>query len=156
MAGRLEGGSTGWFAETMKRILRLYSLASGTLLVGTCLIGAPASSDLKAVSAPGSPPTPRVFQLDPTRLTAARTSLVRGEPQLQPTLARLRQEAEKALLLSPPSVMDKPRPAASGDPHDYFSYGPYWWPDPAKPDGLPYIRRDGEVNPDSKAKAKTS
>ena len=25
--------------------------------------------------------------------------------------------------------------------------GPYWWPDPSKPDGLPYIRRDGEVNP---------
>jgi hypothetical protein len=43
--------------------------------------------------------------------------------------------------------MDKPMTAASGDKHDYFSYGPYWWPDPAKPDGLPYIRRDGEHNP---------
>jgi hypothetical protein len=29
-----------------------------------------------------------------------------------------------------------------------MSMGPYWWPDPDKPDGLPYIRRDGEVNPD--------
>ena len=27
-----------------------------------------------------------------------------------------------------------------------MSVGPYWWPDPTKPDGLPYIRRDGEVN----------
>ncbi len=26
--------------------------------------------------------------------------------------------------------------------------GPYWWPDPEQPDGLPYIRRDGEVNPE--------
>ncbi len=26
-----------------------------------------------------------------------------------------------------------------------MSVGPYWWPDPSKPDGLPYIRRDGEV-----------
>ena len=26
--------------------------------------------------------------------------------------------------------------------------GPYWWPDPDKPDGLPYIRRDGEHNPE--------
>jgi hypothetical protein len=29
-----------------------------------------------------------------------------------------------------------------------MSYAPYWWPNPAKPDGLPYIRRDGEINPD--------
>jgi len=28
-----------------------------------------------------------------------------------------------------------------------MSVGPYWWPDPSKPDGLPYIRRDGERNP---------
>ncbi len=32
-----------------------------------------------------------------------------------------------------------------------MSIGPYWWPDPAKPDGLPYIRRDGEVNPERQA-----
>jgi len=46
--------------------------------------------------------------------------------------------------------MDKPRASSSGDRHDYFSYGPYWWPDPTKPDGLPYVRRDGEMNPDSR------
>jgi len=28
--------------------------------------------------------------------------------------------------------------------------GPYWWPDPSKPNGLPYIRRDGEVNPETR------
>lgn len=26
--------------------------------------------------------------------------------------------------------------------------GPYWWPDPEKEDGLPYIRRDGVINPE--------
>ena len=36
----------------------------------------------------------------------------------------------------------------SGDQHDYMSVGPYWWPDPNKDDGLPYIRRDGRVNPE--------
>ena len=39
----------------------------------------------------------------------------------------------------------------SGDKHDYMSFGPYWWPDPTKPDGLPYVRRDGETNPGSLA-----
>jgi hypothetical protein len=37
----------------------------------------------------------------------------------------------------------------SGDRHDYWSIGPYWWPDPAKPDGLPYVNRDGERNPEA-------
>jgi hypothetical protein len=32
-------------------------------------------------------------------------------------------------------------------PNDFFSEGPYWWPDPNNPNG-PYIRRDGVVNPD--------
>ena len=45
----------------------------------------------------------------------------------------------------PWSVMDKQHVPPSGDKHDYMSLGPYWWPDPDKPDGLPYIRRDGEV-----------
>ncbi len=35
----------------------------------------------------------------------------------------------------------------SGDPHDYISTGPYWWPNPDTPNGLPYIRKDGQVNP---------
>ena len=32
-------------------------------------------------------------------------------------------------------------------PNDYVSIAPYWWPDPEKADGLPWIRRDGETNP---------
>jgi len=29
-----------------------------------------------------------------------------------------------------------------------MSIAPYWWPNPNTPNGLPYIRRDGEVNPE--------
>lgn len=38
--------------------------------------------------------------------------------------------------------------APSGDPKDYVSLSPYWWPDPSVPSGEPYIRRDGVVNPE--------
>ena len=134
----------------MSPIRRLVFLAAGVSLLAARLAGAPTGPGPKPDSAAIGGPAPRVFQWDPARLVAARASLARGEPQLQPALARLRDDAEQALLLSPPSVLNKPRPAASGDKHDYFTYGPYWWPDPAKPDGLPYIRRDGEVNPASK------
>ncbi|WP_163397446.1 alginate lyase family protein [Flavobacterium fluviatile] len=56
-------------------------------------------------------------------------------------------DADTALLKGTYSVMQKTQTPASGDKHDYYSIGPYWWPDPAKPDGLPWIRKDGKVNP---------
>jgi hypothetical protein len=121
------------------------------LLLPGCILAAaePAPTHTAGpIAAPAAPP--RVFLWDRSALLAARASLARGETPLQPALAKLRTEAERALQLTPPSVMDKPQTAASGDKHDYFSYGPYWWPDPAKPDGLPFIRRDGEVNPASR------
>jgi hypothetical protein len=32
--------------------------------------------------------------------------------------------------------------------NNYFSMGPYWWPNPDTENGLPYIRKDGRVNPE--------
>lgn len=37
---------------------------------------------------------------------------------------------------------------SAGGPNDYYSEGLYWWPNPDDPDG-PYIRRDGQPNPDN-------
>jgi len=37
---------------------------------------------------------------------------------------------------------------SAGGPHDFYSEGDYWWPDPENPDG-PYIRRDGQTNPEN-------
>jgi len=45
-------------------------------------------------------------------------------------------------------VTEKTIIAPTGDNHDYVSMGPYWWPDESKPDGLPYIRKDGQRNPE--------
>lgn len=66
------------------------------------------------------------------------------------TLIALRKEADKALNTPPMSVTQKERTPPSGDKHDYLSLAPYWWPNPQGKDGLPYLRRDGETNPDSK------
>lgn len=131
----------------MNASVKLRGLISILLLPG-CILAAAEPTPAPTASAPAAPP--RVFLWDASALLAARASLARGETPLQPALAKLRAEAGRALQLTPPSVMDKPQTAASGDRHDYFSYGPYWWPDPAKPDGLPYIRRDGQVNPTSR------
>ena len=69
-------------------------------------------------------------------------------PLYAPAVKTLLRDADKALKMTPPSVMDKTMTADSGDKHDYMSMGPYWWPDPSKPDGLPYIRKDGQRNPE--------
>lgn len=59
-------------------------------------------------------------------------------------------DANKALEYGPVSVMEKNEVPPSGSKHDYMSLAPYHWPDPTKKDGLPYIRKDGETNPEVK------
>jgi hypothetical protein len=81
-------------------------------------------------------------------LQDVKARLSRGDESLKPAKAALEEAAAKALGLKPMSVMDKTITPPSGDKHDYMSQAPYWWPDPAKPDGRPYIRRDGERNPE--------
>lgn len=60
----------------------------------------------------------------------------------------LRHHAEAKMKIEPMSVTFHKSPAASGNIHDFFSEGTYWWPDPKNPGG-PFIRRDGEIYPDS-------
>ena len=68
-------------------------------------------------------------------------------------LKKLLADADKALAVIPPSVMQKTKVPPSGDKHDYMSIAPYYWPDPATKDGLPYQRKDGKVNPESRDEA---
>ncbi|MBC3766770.1 alginate lyase family protein [Neptunicella marina] len=62
-------------------------------------------------------------------------------------VAQLQQQAEKILRKPVLTVVSKKQLPASGNAHDYFSVGPYWWPNPETVNGLPWVRRDGQVNP---------
>lgn len=59
---------------------------------------------------------------------------------------RILAAANKYLNEKPITLTASHSPRSQGGPHDYFSEGDYWWPDPKNPGG-PYIRRDGESNP---------
>ena len=62
--------------------------------------------------------------------------------------ARLAAGTRGAMTAGPWSVTyHRPGALSPAGPHDFFSEGPYWWPNPAKPGG-PYVRRDGVVNPE--------
>jgi hypothetical protein len=89
------------------------------------------------------------YTYDPAGLALAKQKLAARDPLYQPSYDALIKDADAALGHRRYSVVDKTLAPASGNKHDFFSFGPYWWPDPAKKDGLPYIRKDGVHNPAS-------
>jgi len=91
---------------------------------------------------------PDVLLMNSRAFVKLKRRIAAGEKSLLPALNKLRQEADQALISPIFSVMNKKVIPPSGDKHDYMSMGPYWWPNPKTKDGLPYIRRDGEVNPE--------
>src|SRR5262245_16806844 len=114
------------------------SLAASALLISIhsgCVSAASAES-------------PWVFILNGNQLTQIKARVAAHEAELLPAFNRLEREAERALTAGPFSVTHKELKPPSGDKHDYLSFAPYWWPNPITPNGLPYVRRDGEVNPE--------
>lgn len=102
--------------------------------------------DASAQSAVDDPP--RVFLLDAKKLRETRKRIVAKDKAIEPALAALDRAALSALKGGSYSVVRKSVVPPSGDKHDYMSQAPYFWPDPKLKDGLPYIRRDGERNPE--------
>ncbi len=70
------------------------------------------------------------------------------EPYYAAAYKSLKSQADNLLNVEPLSVMQKEKLPVSGDRHDYLSQARYYWPDPTKRDGLPYINRDGLSNPE--------
>ena len=103
---------------------------------------------LEPVAARKTESLPRVFLLNPKILAANKQRVLNSDPKLAPAIAKLERDADKALTARPFSVTTKDMTPPSGDKHDYMSQAPYFWADPSKPGGLPYIRRDGERNPE--------
>lgn len=94
---------------------------------------------------------PLILKLDD--LHYSQQQIAAQNPAFLGAYKKLIARADKALTSPLLSVMDKSLTAASGDKHDYYSFPPYWWPDPSKKDGLPYIRKDGQTNPDANSDA---
>jgi len=122
-----------------------------SILLTGCFIAAAWFGPMLAVSAAaeGAGSLPKVYCADPRALASAKARLAAGDASLRPALDRLRADADNALKLTPPSVMDKKRVPPSGDKHDYVSQAPYFWADSNAPGH--YIRRDGERNPEAAA-----
>ena len=75
------------------------------------------------------------------------SAIIRKEAWTQDAVRRLRAEADRRMKEGPWTVTsDRPKGVTSTRT-SYYSESPYWWPDPGNPAG-PYIRQDGQINPD--------
>jgi len=90
--------------------------------------------------------TPIYWDID--RLASVRSQLAGGESEYDAAYRTLIKDADAAMRQSPYSVTHKERAGPSGDKRDYVSLSRYFWPNPKKSDGLPYIRKDGLTNPE--------
>ena len=91
---------------------------------------------------------PRVFLMNAKNLEKAKQLLADKNKTVLKATNNLYSQADKALGSEVFSVVDKDLIPPSGNKHDYISMGPYWWPNPETEDGLPYIQKDGQVNPE--------
>jgi hypothetical protein len=82
-------------------------------------------------------------------LQRAKAAVAADDPALAPAMGQLREDLAEALAVGTLRVTEKKLASPSADPRDYVSRAPYWWPNPDTPDGLPPIRKDGEVHPDA-------
>jgi alginate lyase len=91
---------------------------------------------------------PKTFLIDANHLVQLKNKLKQKDQITVALVDSLIKRANALLNMKPVSVMDKAFTPPSGSKHDYMSQAPYFWYDSSKPNGLPYLRRDGERNPE--------
>jgi hypothetical protein len=125
----------------MKKHYFIVSFFTASILTVSC--ATPILMAQKSAAAP-----PRVFLMDAAKLQQIKRGVQAKDRTYDAAIAAIEKDARKALSGGTFSVTTKTIAPPSGDKHDYMSQAPYFWADPAKKDGLPYIRRDGERNPE--------
>src|ERR1039458_110492 len=62
---------------------------------------------------------------------------------------RILKAAATAMNLEPVTITTLRAKLSDGGPNDFYSTGDYWWPNPNTTNGLPYVQRDGQTNPEN-------
>ena len=62
---------------------------------------------------------------------------------------RILKTADAALKVEPITITKFRAKLSEGGANDFYSNGDYWWPNPNTTNGLPYVQRDGQTNPEN-------
>lgn len=104
--------------------------------------------DSKGVPVPGSI---RTFFMNPVNLWKNRELYQQGYRQLNPAVNRVIRRCTGALRDNNTYAVTAKtgdQAAPSNNIHDYYSLARYFWPNASAPNGLPYMRADGYINPE--------
>jgi len=85
---------------------------------------------------------------DMKRIAKAKELYHSGDTTMIQVVNKIKSQAEEFLSIPNLSVTDKKAVAPSLNIRDFATLSPYFWPNPDTPDGLPYIHKDGETNPE--------
>ena len=92
---------------------------------------------------------PHTFIAKPQIIKKAKERITANDSALQSELIALLANADAALSLKAPSVMNKKQTLPSRDKRDFMCPAPLWWPDAEQKTGLPYVwNREGNINPE--------
>ncbi len=129
-------------------------LRAGPVLIAAALASASCSSHAGKMAVAVPPVAsanlangPDLTLIDEQMLAVSLAEVAAGNPYFTERHESVLRAADAALKFTADPVTNKTVMPPSGDLNDYLSLAPYWWPDADKPDGLPWLRRDGEVNP---------
>jgi hypothetical protein len=93
---------------------------------------------------------PRTIILNPHELVKIRQAIENQNNSIaQDILKTIITNADSVLTERPISVTEKTILPPNGTKHDYFALASYEWPNPNTPNGLPYVSRDGQINPET-------
>ncbi len=120
------------------------------LAMSTITLNAASSKGAKQAAKEFQPTKDLVFY-NQTHLKLVKANIKANDPYFLKNYQELIKSGNAAMKYEVDPVTNKTQMPPSNDKHDYLSYAPYRWPDPSKPDGLPWVARDGIVNPVSRA-----
>ena len=92
---------------------------------------------------------PQTIVLSPEALYNSRQKVRVREGSVRAAMVALKAEADAAMRSPVEPVSAKPQAGMGKPARAYHSLAPYWWPDPASQNRLPYVRRDDERNPEA-------
>ncbi|WP_419227760.1 alginate lyase family protein [Alteromonas sp. OM2203] len=119
---------------------RHYLLKNVAFFLALSLLGFVIASERKDANEP-------LIYLNEERLLVSKQRLSEGHESYESAYKELLSLANTELQETVDPVTNKTMLPASGDIHDYYTLGSYYWPDETKEDGLPWIYKDGQFNP---------
>jgi hypothetical protein len=136
-------------SQTLKRVI-VFTIIISLTFTSCYLIGSKQTSGIEESTLSSTETARELIFYNETHIQLVRKRIKAKDPYFSMNYEEVLKAGIAALEYELDPVTNKTQVPPSNDMHDYLTYAPYRWPDPSKPDGLPWIARDGIINPVSR------